>query len=77
MDKNMLSYQFVNIFDQITILLYLLCGNLKKEVSIVCRRQFNFSSISKKWTRMGHMSLFVIFCNFLYLLSCTCSSIWN
>ncbi len=33
----------------------------RKKVWIVPRRQFNFSSISRKWTIMGHQSLVVIF----------------
>jgi hypothetical protein len=49
----------------------------RKKVWIVPRRQINFSSISRKCTIMGHMSLVVIFCNFSYLIRCTCSSIWN
>jgi hypothetical protein len=31
MDKNMFSYQILYIFDQISILLLLLCGNSDKE----------------------------------------------
>jgi hypothetical protein len=31
MDKNMFSYQNLNIFDQILILLLLLCGTSEKE----------------------------------------------
>jgi hypothetical protein len=46
-------------FDQISILL--LCGNLEKESLNCLRRQFNFSTISSKWTIMGHQSLIVIF----------------
>jgi hypothetical protein len=56
----MFSYQILNIFDQISILL-LLCGNSEKRVLIVPRRKFKFSSISRKWTIMEHMSLVVIF----------------
>jgi hypothetical protein len=33
----------------------------RKKVSIVPKRQFNFLSISRKWTILGHMSLVVIF----------------
>jgi hypothetical protein len=61
MEKNMFSYQFFKTIDQISILLKLLCVTLEKEVWFVPRRHFNFSSISRKWTIMGHMSLDVIF----------------
>jgi hypothetical protein len=53
-------YQFLNILDQISILLLLLYGNSEKKVLIVPRRKFNFSSISRKWTIMEHMCLVVI-----------------
>jgi hypothetical protein len=49
----------------------------RKKVWIVPRRQFNFSSISRKWTIIGNMSVVVFFYNFSYLIICTCSSIWN
>jgi hypothetical protein len=34
MDKIMLSHQFANYFDQIWILLKLLCGNLEKKFKL-------------------------------------------
>jgi hypothetical protein len=49
MDKNMLSHQFVNYFDQISILLKLLCGNLEKkfELSIEDSQIFHPSSVCR------------------------------
>jgi hypothetical protein len=49
----------------------------RKKVWIVPRRQFKFSSISRKWTIMGNMTLVVFFYNFSYLIIWTCSAIWN
>ena len=67
--QNMFPYQFCRIFfDQIEILLKLLCGNLEKGVWIIPNKLLNISSISKTWDIIKHVSLNIIILIFLILL---------
>jgi hypothetical protein len=60
----MFSYYFLKKIDSILILLLLLCVSLEKESLNCPYKTVHFSSISRKWTIMGHMSLIVIFLQF-------------
>jgi hypothetical protein len=58
-------YVFISFFKKLTKFQYYCYYYVviwRKKVWIVLIRQFNFSTVSRKWTRMGHMRLVVIFC---------------